>query len=606
MIRVGVSKNKKKITVKMGGDRFWDFKDILNDYQFQYNDTFEGESHIWTKTAVLAADALLELLDIENFKISDEVLQALNPEPETKFVRNPFEESLLKSKPIGDFQIRAIKQGITQSRLYLAHKMGLGKSFMIISILNHLMANGSIDRILIVAPTESIINFKRELLRFNTFNLKEEEIGIASTKNRTPFNDTNRVVIARYRSFLMISDDYYKKKTRKKKDIGLYKTACIPFDKWGTSRAIVLDEAHLIKTSGARWTNALNIHKHFFEYRYLLSGTPYPKGIEDLYSQIKFMDDNLIPIPYSDWLPTIAQQGTDYSQYEINGYKEEAVKDFLKHIDRWIIREFTEDNLDLPERFVTNTYVEMNPAQRRIYQEFISYRLDQNISKNGRIVMREIFSDFPNISLALDNPSILKEKADSFDNPSLQALLKKWKFKDHSKVEALDSLLEKFVDEEGKKTIIWSGHPLTIMQLEEHYQKYNPIAIHGELKTPKGQTREDMRDELVERFKKNPDHKILIASYYMIARAVNIVEAPRSICFDRPWNFEIWDQMTKRNHRYGSTEDVFIKSLVIEESLDERLDRTLIQRERVDRELLEYRSLSKEQWKSLFEGKDIM
>ena len=82
----------------------------------------------------------------------------------------------------------------------------------------------------------------------------------------------------------------------------------------------------------------------------------------------------------------------------------------------------------------------------------------------------------------------------------------------------------------------------------------------------------------------------------MVARAVNIVEAPRAICFDRPWNFEIWDQMAKRNHRYGTTEEVLMRPIIMEHTLEEKLDKVLKQRQSLDKDLLKYDSLGKDQW----------
>jgi SNF2 family DNA or RNA helicase len=231
--------------------------------------------------------------------------------------------------------------------------------------------------------------------------------------------------------------------------------------------------------------------------------------------------------------------------------------------------------------------------------------MTDNKDKNGRLNTREMYLNFPRISLCLDNPCILKGKIDPQKEPEFYSMVEKWKFEDHSKLEVVTSLLEKFIDTEGKKTILWSGHPMSIKQLGEYYKKYNPILIHGEIEIPKGVTRDEYRDGLIEKFKKQKKHKLLIASYRMIARAVNIVEAPRAICFDRPWDFEIWDQMSKRNHRIGTTERVLMRPIVFENTIEERQDRVLENRERLDKDLFKYDSLSKDQWESIFEGKEL-
>lgn len=603
MIRLFLSRDKQKLVVKISGDNFLEIKDCLKENWFKFQTEFEYQDMVWIKNITECEEALEELLKIEKFDIPEKIYQAMIKKPETEKFRIKYDPKLLGGTPLGDYQVEGIKQGIKQSRLYLAHKMGLGKSFITIGILNHLWHEKLIDKILIVAPTESIYNFRRELLTFNTFGLKKEEIYIANSMRRDPFQKEVKIALMTYRTFLMLSDDAYFKVFKKKSKN--YRTACIDLDNWGNEKAIVLDEAHLIKSRSSRWTKALHLHKHHFRFRYLLSGTPYPKGIEDLYSQIQFLDPQLLSRDYHTWIKKVAFLGTRWSDYAIREYNEEGIKEFLEEVKPWIIREFTEDNLDLPDLYVQNVYAEISKKQEKIYRYFIKLVMENNKKKFGRINLREVFMNFPRIVLALDNPSILKGKIDPQLEPEFYKLIDKWKFEDHSKLEATTSLLKKYVEDEEKKVIIWSGHPLTIKQLGEYYKKYNPILIHGEIEIPKGVSREKHRDSLLEKFKKTKKHKVLIASYYMIARAVNIVEAPRAICFDRSWNFEIWEQMSKRNHRYGTTEDVFMRPIILENTLEERLDRILKQRASLDKDLLNYDSLNKEQWESIFGGKEL-
>lgn len=600
MIRLNISRNKEFLVVKVSGNNFLELIEVLKLNRFKFEKDFEYQESVWIKNIYESKTALEELLRVEMFHIPDEVFSLMEIQPETEKFRIRYDENLLKLKPIGNYQIEAITQGAKQSRLYLAHKMGLGKTFISVGILNHLWHHNLIDKVLIVAPSASIYNFRREILRFNTFGLERKEIYVANSEKREPFDNKYKVIFMTYRTFLMLSDDAYAKQFKKKSKN--YRTACLPIDSWGTERAIVLDEAHMIKNRKARQTFVLNLHKKYFKFRYLLSGTPYPKGIEDLYSQIKFMDEGLIREDYYTWLESIAELGTYWSEYAIARYKKDKIKDFLEEINPWLIREFTEDNIELPPFIKKQVYTEISEKQRSIYRYYIRTVLDENQKKYGRIKMREVFLNFPRISLALNNPCILKGKINKHEDPVLYNLVEKWKFKDHSKLETLTSLLEKYVEDEEKKTIIWSGHPMTIKQLGEHYKKYNPIMIHGEMEIPKGVDREEYRDGLIEKFKKDKKHKILIASSLMLARAVNLVEAPRAICFDRGWNFEIWEQLSKRNHRIGSTETVVLDSIIMEDTLEERLDRVLEKRESLDRDLLKYDSLSKKQWEKLFDG----
>lgn len=602
---VKIVSNEREVGVKIYGPNFEVMKEILKENKFTFDlGPFEGETKVWRKKLYSAKEGILELRKIEVFNIDRDLLEAMEPQPETEFLRIPYKESCLRKEPLGDYQVNGIKRHSKQTRLLNAFKMGLGKTYTVISALNHLWDRDLIDRILIVAPTESLYNFKREILECATFPITEDEIYMANVENRDPFGSDCKVVIMTYRSFLMLSDEaYFRVKKKRAKN---YRLACLPIDQWGTKRAIVLDESHKIKSTKARQTKVLHLHKHHFRFRYLLSGTPYPNGVADLYSQITFMDEGLIPETYHEWLETVAYLGNRWSDYAINSYKADEVENFLEKVKPWILREFAEGNIELPDQFIKKIYVGMNKKHREIYRRFIKYILTVSREEHGRIIMKEVYKKFPYVTLAVNNPCLLKGKEEfAVHDRYLASLIDSWKFEDHSKLDACTSLLERYINEEKKKVIIWTGHPLTNEQLKEYYKKYNPISIHGQIEVPKGMLKAEYRDQLLEKFKKDPKHHILIASFQMLSSAVNIVEAPRAINFDRSWSFLHWAQLIKRNHRIGSTEEVIVNPLIIEKTIEEKQDRVLEKRENLDQELLNRDSLSQKEWEELFEGVEI-
>lgn len=592
----------EKVGIKIFGDKFDELKDCLKDQNFYFNKSWKGYDNIWVGEKVQAYRALLEIQKIEKMPLDKETLLKLLPTPETKFYRLPYKRDLLKSSPMGDYQANGIKRGLKQNRLLLAWEMGLGKSFTVISILNHLWHYKMIDSFLIVAPSESVYNFRREILQFSTAGFTEDDIYIANVNNRDPFNSGKPIIIMTYRTFLMLSDDAYKSKTGKvsKK----YTSVTLPIDNWGTKRAIVADESHMIKNPSARQTKVLQIHKEFFEYRYLLTGTPDPNGVAGWYSQINFMDKELIGESYHSWINTVADVGNRFSAQAINYYYPDQVKKFMKKIEPLVSREFAADNLDLPEQFIKETYVALSKKQRDLYQDLISYTLAVLKEEEGEIIPRSVENKFPFIMQALENPSLLKGKIDAELSPSLHKKVESWKFKDHSKIEILDSLVDKYLSE-GRKLIIWSGHPLTMDELSEHYSKKNPITIHGQPNLPKGKMKDEFKNEQLELFKNSKDHNLLIASYYVLSSAVNIVQATRAIYFDRSQNPTAWMQSLKRIHRIGQNERTVVHPLIFEHTLEERLNRALKRKDKLNNNLTKSDSLSQSEWKALFLGDEV-
>lgn len=617
MNKCWLSKDKNYFVIKISGSTFQSLLEMVRTNKFWYAFTPDDninngqcESNVWYKQIDYIEDFLFDVQSIEPLSMTEELKQRIDPDPETEYLRVCYNPNLLTAPPLAEYQERTIRQAIKQTRCYLAHKQGLGKTYMAFGILNHLWANDLVDRCLIVCRPEGVHNLKRELLRFNTFGLTEEDIYIVDVKNRDPFNSNAKVVISNYRSFLMVCSDTYKKEHKGKTLSAKSRVVKPPIDlsNWGEKgRVLFLDEAHSAKNRQAGQTKCLMKEAEFFRFRYLMSGTPYPNGVMDLWSQFKIMDPNIIHSDYNRWLDKIAFIGTRFSQYQFRAYKPGPVKSFLKKVEPWIIREFAEDNLNLPEQIVKKVYFELSPKQRKIYQKFVVYVMNNVMENNSmKTVMREVYKQFAKVQQAVIDPCMMKGKFSEYDDPELIKLVDDWKFEDNPRVEMCDSILEDIFDRNpNSKVIIWSGHPATIQRLGEHYSKYDPVLVHGEIKA-NNKSRDEQISDIVDEFKNNSKHKILIASYYMIATSQNIIEANSTIYFDRPYDFVIYDQSRERNHRPTSMFDsIEVYNIIGEHTIEEKQDRVLDKRNDMDKELLNFDSLTKEQWKDLFEGKEI-
>ena len=618
MNKCWLSKDKNYFVMKISGQTFQALLEIVRSNKFWYvftpDDNINNgncETNVWYKNIDYISDFLFEVQTVEPLSMSEELKQKIDPDPETEYLRVAYNPQFLTSPPLAAYQERMIRQGIRQTRCYLAHKQGLGKTYMAFGILNHLWRNDLVDRCLIVCRPEGVHNLKRELLRFNTFGLEEKDIYIVDVKNRRPFDSAAKVVISNYRSFLMVCSDYYKEEHDGKKTLTAKTRLTKPpidLSNWGEKgRVLFLDEAHSVKNRQAGQTKGLIKESEFFRFRYLMSGTPYPNGVMDLWSQFKIMDPNIIHMNYNEWLSKIAYLGTRFSEYQFRAYKPDVVKSFLKKVEPWIVREFADDNLNLPDQIVKKVYFELSQKQRRLYQKFVVYVMNQVMENNTmKTVMREVYKQFAKVQQACIDPCLMKDRFSEYTDPELLKLVNEWRFEENPRLEMCDSILEDIFDRNpDSKVIIWSGHPKTIQRLGEYYSKYNPVLVHGEIKS-NGQSRDEQISDIVDEFKKNSKCKLLIASYYMIATSQNIIEANAMIYYDRPFDFVVYDQSRERNHRPTSTFDsIEVYNLIGEHTIEEKQDRVLERRDDMDKELLNFDSLTKEQWKNLFEGKEL-
>lgn len=591
------------IKLHWAGEAFYDIKNLLVMGGFSFHPEFETDDQtffkVWVGTKNEGYSILPELEFLSGLRFGKELRESLAPVPETKFVRNSFDPNLIVGTPLGDFQIQGIRRGISQSRFYLAWEMRLGKTYVTVGILNHRMHYGEIDRVLFILPPEALYTFLDDFWLFQKMGATKENVYVADVFNRNPFQPHVKFAFMTYNTFRMLSDDAYKAahKGRKSK---AYRKPPLPIENWGTSRAIVLDEAHVMRNRTARITHVLFLHRKFFEYRYLLSGTPSPNRIEQFYSQLKFLDQAIIPESYMLWIRKIADVGSTFSATAINRYYPDKVEEFYDSVKGWVSREFTKGNLPTPEAIVKTIWCHLSKTQQEIYQAIVDSKLMVLKEKEGRLVPRKVRDKFTYFMQALEDPCRIE--VDSELNPRLAQLLKKWQFEDNCKIEACDSLLERFIREEDRKVIIWSGHPKTMNALAERYKAFHPIVVHGDLEMEKNVTKTAQRAQLVKEFKTSKKSRLLIASYLTTSASVNLMEATRMIYFDRSWDLIYWLQSKKRSDNHKNTEPVQIYPLVVKDSLDAYQNALLDQRKDLNDNMFNLDALSPETWKALFTG----
>ena len=612
MVNAVYNKALHEVTISFSGDNFYDLLDCVKDKGC----TFLPNEKVWITSPYVALPMLSHITtNIEGVHISKADIASMKKDQfsfsvqETNEIDIPFCSEFFKQYPIikgkiphENFQLDCIKRGIAQDKFAFFLGMGSGKGYIVIQILNHLIQNNNTDRVLIVTPIEGVINWRRELIKFSPFFEKEDIIISTAKKNRNPLEIDSKVIIMTYRHFLTISDDFYKLNTPANKRVKKYRKPSIPFEQWGKLRTIILDESHNIKSHKARQSHVLHLHKHLFQYRYLLTGTPSPNNFGELYSQMKFLDSSSVPHSYSEWIAMIANTGNRFSKYGINYFYAEETAKWEKSFLPWITRYTSDEILDLPELLVKKIYVELSDYQKDIYQKLINYIIFVLKENNdGVLVPKLMRNKFPYISMALDNPLLLKGK---IDNGPLSKMIDNFKFeKHHGKFEILTSLVDTYINQESRKIVIFDYHPLTLDVLNDYFMKhnFNPLLIHGQ-NTPKGMEATDFRADVIDQFKMSKKHNLLIASLKVLRTAVNLQEATRAIYFGRDYSYLSWAQSQKRLHRIGQKEMVIINPLIFEGSLDICLDVILERKQDLDKAIFSKDSLSIDKWKKIFEG----
>jgi len=346
---------------------------------------------------------------------------------------------------------------------------------------------------------------------------------------------------------------------------------------------MILDESHKIKNTQTRWTQIVHAHKKFFEYRFALSGTPHPNHVGELYSQIKFLDDDLIDTNYTDFIRTIANVGTQYSDYEVSSIIEEKANVFLKRIKPYVIRRFLRDHLELPQVYKKNIYIELGAEQQNLYRKLVNEILISIKKERKLLSYREVQSNFPFILQILSDPCLLKGRLISTQS-DLEKGIANWKFENSAKYQTCKEIVESiFEDNEYAKIVIWEEHPKTIDTLGNIFSKYGTVCIHGQ-NTPSGMSSDKWRDSMVQEvFRNDREKRILIANPVTLGTGTNLQFIQNVIIYSEDFSFVNKDQKEARTERAGMIGEVTYWKLIVDHSVEVYQDKVLHNKAEQDR-----------------------
>lgn len=149
----------------------------------------------------------------------------------------------------------------------------------------------------------------------------------------------------------------------------------------------VLDEAHNIKSPGAKRTKSIVASGKYAPYRRILTGTPVTQGPFDVYSQIKFLDEGFWKARGIDgytaykshfgiWRTAAevkAEKGYDPGYDQLVDYRNLGdLETWLKEISSRVTKD---EVLDLPPKLYSRRYYELTSQQRKLYDQLKSEML---------------------------------------------------------------------------------------------------------------------------------------------------------------------------------------------------------------------------------------
>lgn len=413
----------------------------------------------------------------------------------------------------------------------LADDMGLGKT---IQTLAHLLIEKQQGRltkpILIVAPTSVIFNWANEIDKFTPQlsyqvlhgNKRHEQFGCLEAVE----GGENQVDII-ITSYALIT-----------KDLAHYTDQKFYY--------LVLDEAHYIKNTKTKLYQAFLTLKA--QHKLCLTGTPMENHLGEFWAQFNFL------------LPGFLggqRQFTKLFRTPIEKHGELERKQLLNQRIKPFILRRTKDKIatELPPKTEIIQTLRIEGKQAELYESVrlaMDSRLKDIIADKGlKRSQIEVLDALLKLRQVCNHPKLLKLEGAKKVNQS-------------AKLEYLMETLPEQIDE-GRKILIFSQFTSMLSLIEDELIG----AGIGYVKLTGSTTK---RQEVVDKFQRG-EVPVFLISLRAGGVGLNLTAADTVIHFDPWWNPAVENQATDRAYRIGQDKPVFVYKLIIENSIEEKIQK---------------------------------
>lgn len=495
-----------------------------------------------------------------------------------------YDESLLAFPPKNRLQKRTIYMAIKYEGSFHYHRMGVGKTYISLSIWNHYFHYGISDKLIIVCPGSVLYNWKYEILKF-TKNTNSEDIYITSSKNRNPFESEARYVIMTYDSLRMVIKDIQKKDkknfTNRTREIkGLENLL-------GNKKfCFIADEAHNVNRRTSLQSKAVQFVSEYANNVLNLTATPIRSEWQEKYVQSKLISPALVgDLSYSGFVKNTAITINPNSNIMI----EQRPDQIEKWDNLWKTITFT-GKLSIPQKnYIKVIWVDMSAKHKKLYKKLTSEKISEIDEKFGFIDSGATETAFIHLLMGLSDMSLVDHVID----------IGNWKLTDNNKLSITNDLIKSHISNaNNEKVIIWQENPKLLNSLSEHYQKHDPYTIHGQ----SGYSLEE-RLEVINDFNINLTRDLLIANSKVLGVGTNIQGANIAIHWNSKFDFVNFDQTTGRIYRQGQQKDCTQYVLIYKGTIEESAWYVIQKRYNINNLKLKYKSYGKDEIRAILDGK---
>jgi hypothetical protein len=316
------------------------------------------------------------------------------------------------------------------------------------------------------------------------------------------------------------------------------------------STLLVIDESSRIKAISAKKTRLALRLAQDVQYRRILSGSPVTKNVEDLFTQFKFLHQEILGSPTLTefrsrfcWRKEFEKQ--DGKKFERTvGIKNEAELQEAVSLFSFVAKK--EDCLDLPAKIYDTITIELSPEQRRHYNNLVTKLrtevedgiVEVKTAIDSYIKMQQVICGF----LRVEDGTIVELDASS-------------------RINAVRTIVE---EAEGQ-VVIWCRFKHDVELLKNDLHSFGVVEYHG------GVSNEYRSRNLADFSREGSDKKIFLGTPAAGGIGIDLVTASTVIYYSNSFDAEHRWQSEDRCHRIGQVNHVTYYDIVADKTIDKAI-----------------------------------
>ena len=428
-----------------------------------------------------------------------------------------------------DYQDYTSKKMISTTHMMAILDMGLGKTVCTLTAIDFLMNNRfEINRTLVIAPLRvASYTWSDEIKKWDHLNNLKIEKAVGNKAKRIKALNSNSDIVTIGRENVVWLIEYFQELKK------------WPFD------CIIIDESSSFKSNKSKRFKALRRVAGITKRVILLTGTPAPNSLMDLWPQMFLVDkgqrlgQTITSYRTKYFNPGRRNRVIVYDYIPKKGSEEEI---YQKISDVTMSLKASDVSLPMPERVDNFIELEMDKKSRKLYdeleREYILTLDEDNITAGSAAVV-------VNKLLQMANGAVYSNDKNVIQIHDL-------------KIEALREIMD---DYPGKPIMVFYNFKHDLAKLKEVFKDEDPKTLDKE---------EDMKAWNA------GEVRLLLAHPASMGHGLNLQSGGSIIVwYGLTWSLELYQQANARLYRQGQKDTVIINHLVVKNTEDENVIRAI-------------------------------